>query len=178
MAAGALPSWAVVSPARLAHIERVAALAQRWAGAMGVPAAEGARWLRAVWLHDALRDAPVAELRHLAPDDPGNVELLHGPAAAERAAAEGEKDAGVLTAVRWHSVGHEAWDGVGRTLFCADYLEPGRTFDRERRAELAERFPAAPDEVFRAVLEARLLHTVRSGWPLLPSTVRLWNSLR
>ena len=53
-----LPEWAMVSSARREHIERVAELAGRWAMEMGVPDSERHRWLRAVWLHDALRDAP------------------------------------------------------------------------------------------------------------------------
>ena len=60
-----LPEWAVATPERRAHIERVAALLSTWATALRVPAAERARWLRAACLHDALRDAPAAdELQH------------------------------------------------------------------------------------------------------------------
>ena len=103
--------------------------------------AERARWLRAVWLHDALRDADEAALARWAPDTPGSRSLRHGPASAARAEAEGETDRGVLDAVRYHSVGFAGWDMVGRVLYCADYLEPGREFDREWRAALAARFP-------------------------------------
>ena len=66
---------------------------------------------------------------------------------------------------------------VGRILYCADYLEPGRKQAREWRAELAARLPAQPDLVLRQVARARLLHTVSSGRPLLEPTVRFWNSL-
>jgi hypothetical protein len=62
-------------------------------------------------------------------------------------------------------------------LYCADYLEPGRPFDRERRRELAERFPGDPSGVLATVAADRIDHTVRSGWPLLQPTVDLWNSL-
>ena len=91
-----LPHWALVSPKRREHIERVAELAGRWASAMGTSDTERRRWLRAVWLHDALRDAPEAELRKWAPDARGPLELRHGPASAARAKAEGETDRGVL----------------------------------------------------------------------------------
>ena len=47
----------------------------------------------------------------------------------------------MLDAVRYHSVGLAGWDMVGRVLYCADYLEPGRTLAREWRADLAARFP-------------------------------------
>ena len=172
-----LPDWAVVSPPRLQHIERVAELTARWALELGVPESERNRWLRAVWLHDALRDAPVEELVRWAPSTPGPPELLHGPASAARAKSEGETDRGVLDAVRYHSLGLAEWDMVGRTLYCADYLEPGRKHEREWRAELAERFSSEPALVLRQVARARVGHMVSSGRVLLEPTVRFWNSL-
>ena len=114
-----LPAWAVVTPERRAHVERVAALLATWATAMHAPEGERARWLKAAWLHDALRDAPAAN------------ELAHGPLAAERAAHEGETDRGVLDALRYHSLGWAQWDDVGKMLYLADYLEPGRPFDQD-----------------------------------------------
>jgi len=89
-----LPAWAEVTPARREHIERVVRLLTEWARAMKVAPAERARWLRAAWLHDALRDAPLGDL------------MAHGPAAAERAAKDGEHDRGVLDAVRYHTIGY------------------------------------------------------------------------
>ncbi len=172
-----LPEWAVASPARRQHIERVAELAARWAMEMGVPDSERHRWLRAVWLHDALRDAPEAELLRWAPSTPGPPELRHGPASAARAKSEGETDRGVLDAVRYHSLGLAEWDMVGRILYCADYLEPGRKHEREWRAELAERLPSQPTLVIRQVARARVGHMVSSGRTLLEPTVRFWNSL-
>ncbi len=166
-----------MSPDRLAHIERVASLVYQWADGMGVSAGERDRWLRAAWLHDALRDAPPAELDRWAPRDDGLPELRHGPAGAARAAADGETDRGVLDAVRYHSLGFAGWDMVGRVLYAADFLEPGRRLDREECAALARRFPAQPAEVLREVARRRLLHIVRSGWTLPDTTVRFWNSL-
>ena len=172
-----LPEWAVVTPARLQHIQRVAELASSWAEQMGVPDSERNRWLRAVWLHDALRDASLEELAKWAPSSPGPRELWHGPASAAHAKAQGEIDRGVLDAVRYHSLGLAEWDMVGRILYCADFLDPERRFDRERRAALAERLPRDPGGVLREVARARVLHLVKSGWPLLDPTVRFWNSL-
>lgn len=176
-AEGGLPAWAEVSPKRLAHIERVATLTEGWAARMRVSAAERGRWLRAVWLHDALRDAGPETLDRWAPDTTGPCELRHGPASAARAEAEGETDRGLLDAVRYHSVGFAGWDMVGRVLYCADFLEPGRAFRREWRAEIAERFPDDPAAVLRAVATERLAHLVASGWPIPEPTVRFWNSV-
>lgn len=166
-----------MSTERLEHIQRVAELALRWADRLGVPDSERNRWLRAVWLHDALRDATPEELEQWAPATPGPPELRHGPASAARARAEGEDDRGVLDAIRYHSLGLAEWDMVGRILYCADYLDPGRPFDREHRAELAERLPLDPGKVLREVAQSRIIHTIKSGWPVLEPTSRFWNSL-
>ena len=177
IAASGLPSWAEVLPERAAHIERVAAIADGWAERMRISAPERARWLRAAWLHDAFRDAAPATLERWAADAPSPESLRHGPASAARAAAEGETDRGILDAVRYHSVGWADWDMVGRVLYCADYLEPGRAFRREWRAALADRYPDDSAGVLLAVAGDRLAHLIGSGRPLIDSTVRFWNSL-
>lgn len=160
-----LPDWAVVTPERRAHIERVAALVDEWATGLSVPPEERARWLRAAWLHDALRDAPLAG------------EMDHGPRCAERLVREGERDQGVLDAIRYHSVGYAGWDEVGRMLYLADHLEPGRTHDREARAALRARMPVAREAVLKEVARRRVEWSLRSGWPLSGETVAFWNAL-
>jgi HD superfamily phosphohydrolase YqeK len=160
-----IPFWAQMTPERRAHIDRVAALLGDWAEAMRVPSTERARWLKAAHLHDALRDAPLA--------DP----LAHGPAAADRAAREGETDRGVIDAARYHTVGYAGWDDVGRMLYLADYLEPGRNFDSAVRRALAGRVPGERDAVLREVAARRIEWVLRSGWPLHPETVKFWNTL-
>jgi len=166
-----------MSDERVAHVERVAALVVEWAEAMGVPDNERNRWLRAVWLHDAMRDASDEELIAWAPSAEGPIQLRHGPAAAARAKAEGETDRGVLDAVRYHSLGLTEWDMVGRMLYCADFLEPGRAFDQDLHAEQVKRLPKDSGGVLREVAQARLIHTVKSRRQLPEPTVRFWNSL-
>ena len=164
----ALPAWAIISPPRLQHVYRVAELVSAWAARMGVPDRERDRWLRAVWLHDALRDAPLGDL------------LAHGPAAADRAAQDGERDRGVLDAVRYHTIGYAGWDQVGRMLYLADFLDPGRDFDLngpDGRLALAARVPRERDAVLREVARRRVDWVLRSGWPLVPETVAFWNAL-
>jgi len=176
-AGAGLPAWAEVAPKRRAHIERVVALAAHWAERMKIPASERQRWLRAAWLHDALRDADPATIERWAPEVNLPIELRHGAASAGRAAAEGEADRGVLDAVRYHSFGYAGWDMVGRVLYCADYLEPGRAFKREWRAEVAAGFPEDPGGAVRAVATDRLRHLVESGWPIPEITVDFWNGV-
>lgn len=172
------PTWTQAGPNRRAHVERVAALVDSWAVAMKVGEKERERWSRAVFLHDALRDAPQQFLDSLVKDPWNSPDLLHGPAAAEYARREGERDQGILDAVRFHSVGYARWDQVGRMLYLADYLEPGRKFRQEERRVMAKRVPTESEQVLREVATERLQWIVTSGWPLFPETVEFWNALR
>jgi predicted HD superfamily hydrolase involved in NAD metabolism len=172
-----LPAWARISASRLQHVQRVAALADGWASARRTPEAERARWLRAVFLHDALRDAPADLLRELAPEWSHTPALQHGPAAAVMAQRTGEQDQGVLDAVRYHSVGFAGWDEVGRMLYLADYLEPGRTFRQAERQALAARVPGEPGAVLRQVAQERLRWVIDAGRPVFPETMYFWNAL-
>ena len=173
-----LPGWAVASPKRRAHIARVNALALSWADAMGIDSEERDAWSDATRWHDALRDAGEAELRALVPHLDWPASLLHGPAAATRLERGGESRGAVLEAIFWHTVGNARWDRTGRVLYMADFLEPGRPFDREQRAQLAARVPEDPDGTFREVVRMRLGERVASGEALLPETAALWESVR
>ncbi len=177
-AQGGLPSWAVVTPARAEHVARVVAMLEHWADACGLDREERDRWRRAGWLHDALRDAPESELHRWAPTVDGPRAFLHGPAAAARAALEGETDADVLSAVRHHTVGWPGWGEVGRALYAADFLEPGRPFDREARAALAERYPDAPAEVLEEVIRRRIVFHEGKGREPRPETLAFLEAVR
>jgi 2-amino-4-hydroxy-6-hydroxymethyldihydropteridine diphosphokinase len=172
-----LPDWAQVTAARRTHIRRVALLLDAWASALSVPGPERERWLRAAMLHDALKDAPDDVVADLARPPLGPPALWHGPAAARRAELDGERDPGVLAAVRYHSVGYAGWDQVGRMLYLADYLDPGRRFDAEQRREWTARVPADVGGVLRDVARARIERGLLKGWRLLPETVEFWNAL-
>lgn len=173
-----LPPWAVASPRRRAHIARVNALALSWADAMGIDRSERDAWNDATRWHDALRDAGDAELRALVPNLDWPSSLLHGPAAATRLEQEGESRGAVLEAIFWHTIGNARWDRTGRMLYMADFLEPGRQFDRERRAQLAARVPKDFDGTFHDVVRMRLGDRAISGEPLHPETAALWESMQ
>ncbi len=164
-AATDLPDWAQAGKKRRAHVRRMIALLDEWADDMDVSQEERQRWLTACWLHDALRDAEL-------PDGIG-----HGHAAAELAASHGESDRGVLSAVRYHSVGHPRWDDVGKMLYLADFLEPGRKSRRKQRAQLAKRVPRDPDGVLRQILAHQISSRIRRQRPVNPRTIEFWNSL-
>lgn len=172
-----LPPWSVVGEARIAHIARVMTMLQGWAAARGVGEPEGRRWQRAALLHDALRDADEAVLRRYPPLPPWPQKTWHGPAAAAAAAADGERDQGVLDAVRYHSFGYAPWDDAGRMLYLADYLEPGRTYERVRLDAFAARVPAEPALVLREVASMRLAWRISNGGRIARETWEFWNSI-
>lgn len=174
-----MPPWSKVTERRLAHITRVTELLDQWADALRLPADEARAWHDAGRFHDALRDAPEPELRRLAGELPDyTVDMLHGPAAANRLLAEGESRSELLEAIRYHTVGSARWGRLGRALYMADYLEPGRKFSRADRAYLAEQVPHDFDATFRQVLRARLEWSLREGMKLFPEAVALWNTVR
>jgi 2-amino-4-hydroxy-6-hydroxymethyldihydropteridine diphosphokinase len=173
-----LPDWALVTDKRRAHIARVTLLLDQWAAALSLPSAERQAWHDVGVLHDALRDAPEEELRRLTRDVDRPMHILHGPAAAERLAGEGERRADVLEAIRWHTLGSATWSRTGKALFMADFLEPGRPFSRTDRAFLAAHVTADFDGVFRQVVRTRIEWTVREGKMLFPETADLWNTIR
>lgn len=160
-----LPAWAEAGRKRRAHVRRMAALLNDWADEMGVSANERSRWLSACWLHDALRDA----------DLPAG--LTHGAAAADRAAADGHSDSGVLSAVHFHSVGYAGWDNVGKMLYLADFLEPGRKSQRKQRAQMARRVPRDRDGVLREIVAHQIRSRLQRDRPVDPLTLEFWNSL-
>lgn len=111
---------------------------------------------------------------------PGNDEpypLLHGPAAAVRAEAEGETDSAVLEAVRWHTVGCVGWSLTGRALYAADFLEPGRPFLQLERAALAAAWPGDPDGVLVRIVKLRTSHQSERGRSEHPASAAFRASL-
>jgi HD superfamily phosphohydrolase YqeK len=142
-----------------------------------VGANEMARWRRAALLHDALKDAPPETLERWVPQGDWPSALWHGPAAAAAAAAHGETDQGVLDAVRYHSVGFTGWDDVGRILYLADYLEPGRPQQRARRDAWTGRVATDLEGVLLEVAAARMSLLSQRGNPVRPETIQWWNQL-
>lgn len=172
-----LPTWAQVTEERLGHIHRVSMLLSAWAAAMRLSADQTRMFLDAGRLHDALRDAPEDELREITQDYESPVATLHGPAAAIMLERDGEQRRELLEAVRYHTVGYSGWDQVGRALYMADFLEPGRKYATRDRTFLSTSVPHAFDHVFRQIVKLRLEWAVREGKLIFPETFQLWNSL-
>jgi HD superfamily phosphohydrolase YqeK len=174
-ARGVMPDWAMAGAQRREHVGRVAALMAEWADALALDSDERDRWLVAAWLHDALREADPDELRRTLPaayaDFPGP--LLHGPAVAERLGDA--LPAEVADAIRYHTIGHPGLTSLGRALYLADFLEPGRDFLPVWRAELRARMPHDLDAVLVEVLAARIQHLLASRKPIRPETAAFWS---
>lgn len=178
-AEGELPAWAEASESRRAHMRRVADVMERWASVWGLPDEEITRWRATAMLHDALRDAEFDALRPIVDpvlrDRPGK--MLHGPATATRLRDEGVEDHALVLAVAWHTLGHPGFDRLGRALYLADYLEPGREYESDAMAARRERVPEALDEVLRDVAADRIGRSLERGRPLLTPTIDFWNGL-
>ena len=178
-AAGQLPPWADVSTKRAEHIERVRLLLAEWAAAAGVTEEDAKRWCAAGTLHDALHDAPHKELRADVAaqfaDLPGK--MLHGPACVVRLRKEGVDDEELLHAIEYHTIGHPDLGPLGRALYAADFLEPGRPQDPAIRSALRSRMPAEIDAVVPVILKSRLLDQVNGGRRIREETLAFWNSI-
>ena len=172
-----LPPWAQVSKGRGKHIARVTTLLAEWADAMGLDPDEKQCWIDAGRYHDALRDAPVEELRALAGSAVAEAELLHGPAVASKLERDGEARRDLLDAIRYHSIGWKDWDRVGKALYMADYLEPGRTFEPERRERLRQMVATDFEGTFREVVRGRMAFAREQGFTEYPESVELLKSI-
>ena len=146
---------------------------------MGVPDAERSRWLRAVWLHDALRDAPEEELERWAPDAPGPRRAAARP--GQRGARQGRgRDRSRRARRRALPLDRAGGVGHGRAGCSTAPTTWSRAakYAREWRAELAAGFPRSRRWCSARWLAPRRLGTwSSSGRPLLEPTVRFWNSL-
>jgi HD superfamily phosphohydrolase YqeK len=174
-AAGQLPEWAELTPKRLEHVARVAALMDGWAADLGLSGHDRARWRASGWLHDALRDAPADHLRPWTPPpfDALPDSFQHGPAAAARLERDGFDDGEVLEAIRFHTLGHPGLATLGLSLMAADFLEPGRRQDVERRAMLRARMPHELSDVMLEIVDWKTGRTRKAGLDPRPEMLAL-----
>lgn len=177
---GELPRWAEASGARRAHMARVAELMGEWALELGLDGADVKRWTAAAHLHDVLRDAPPDGLRKRASPRVADLpdRVLHGPVAAERLREEGVTDEALLRAVAFHTLGHPDLDRLGRALFAADFLEPGRDLRNAWRARLRARMPDEMDDVVLEILTRRVEHAREKHGDVRPESVGFLAAMR
>lgn len=178
-AAGRLPDWTKAGPGRRAHMARVADLMEAWGRRAGLARGDIVRWRAAAWLHDGLRDADPEALRLQVPEALRDLppKVLHGPAAAHRLEQDSVGDPPLRLAIAYHTLGHPDLDRLGRALFLADFLDPGRAFRASWRAALRSRLPDALDDVLWTVLAARICYLTERGMALRPETTAFWNRI-
>lgn len=179
-ARGDLPAWSEVGEKRRRHVERVAALLEDWAWAARLEDEDRTRWVAAGYLHDAAKDAEPGRLREVLdgrPEADFPEPLLHGPAAAALLAEDGVDDDELLLAVAYHTLGHPRLGHLGRALYAADFLEPGRELRNAWRADLRGRMPGELDAVVTDILRARIQHLLEGGRPVRPETLAFWNTM-
>ncbi len=174
-AEGRLPEWAQVSDRRRQHLASVAELLTRWADELGLDETDRVRWSAAGWLHDALRNARGRDLAEYAADYPKRIR--HGPAVAERLRREGVDDPEILEAVAYHSIGRGGLSRLGRFLFLADYLEPGRPYAPLENAVLRARLPGDEVAVLKVVCARRIAELLDHGKTLRAEAIGFWNEL-
>lgn len=174
-AAGDLPDWAVMDAERMAHAERVARLMRKWAKRRGLRRSDRIRWSAAGYLHDALKGMPPRRLRRVydLPDDVPDP-ILHGPACAVQLKEDGIDDRSLLRAIAHHTTGHRKLDELGRSLYLADYLDPGRLSGRVKRRRLRSRLPAEHDAVLAAVAAAKIGTLLERRLQIPRVTVEFW----
>ena len=100
--------------------------------------------------------------------------LLHGLAAAIMAEREfGIEDAEILEAIRYHTTGKADFSKLGKLIFVADLIEPGRDFPgldsyREIAAENL-------DQAYLAILDSLIEFILHKGLLLHPLSIEARN---
>ena len=178
-ASGGLPEWAQASEGRRAHMARVSQLLRSWAEKRGEIDQEVVRWAALGFLHDMMRDADPAEMRAMV--DPTFASLtdkaLHGPAAAVRLRECGVEDDELVHAVEYHTLGSREFRDLGKALYAADFLEPGRKTESDWQAGLRERLPSELEAVVREIAEARVGYLIEKGRPVRAETTGFLRSM-
>ena len=107
------------------------------------------------------------------------VGLGHGPGSgrSRNRPLDGVRDEEFLLAIAYHSTGHPEFGLLGKFLYLADFLDPGRRFLFSEREELRERLPTDREPVLLAVLRHRITRLLDHESPVLPASLLLWNQL-
>lgn len=133
-------------------------------------------------LHDCAKCLPLARMQELcrhsflpvrAPEreDPA---LLHAKAGAALAELEyGVSDREILEAIAWHTTGRPAMSSLEKTIFIADYIEPGRKA-AQHLPEIREAAFRNREEAMVMILSDTLSYLKRIGAMMDPMTQRTY----
>jgi len=172
----------VLTPPRYEHSVRVAVLARDLCLRFGIEPCDG--YLAGI-AHDMCKSGKERWLLSLVSQDGDPVigieldkpALLHGRAAAVLLAAEfGVTDRSILDAVRHHTFGAPDMDALGKIVFVADKIEPGRTgLDPGKRRKILD---SDLDGMTRLVLQDNIQYLEARGKPVSPVTLLMLESLK
>lgn len=167
-----------VSPARFAHSKRVADCCDSIAR---LYALDTEKCMFTGWAHDIARewssDTLLLFVRRNDPEgiDPveeENPKLLHGHVGSIIIARElGIEDECLIEAVRYHTLGKADFCPIGKVLYCADYLEPGRSGVPDSLRDAVGSVPL--DELVRMIIT----DTRRRGYSLSGRTEAMYRSV-
>ncbi len=134
--------------------------------------------------HDIARELPDDEKIALALKDsyettPYEIDhpvLLHGRAGAVLLHEQfGITDEAILQAVRWHTTGHTDMGDLGKILFVADYIEPGRKhIDEAYRQKL---YKMNLNAMVLDVLSREISYLRNSGNTIVENSILLYDDL-
>lgn len=102
--------------------------------------------------------------------------VLHAPLGAVVAEHEyGVTDKEILDAIRYHTVARAGMTLLDKIVYVADMTEPGREYEgADRLRSLAHK---DINEAFRAALSQSLMHNIKKGSIIHPSSLDAWNSI-
>ena len=102
--------------------------------------------------------------------------VLHAPLGAVVAEHEyGVTDKEILDAIRYHTVARANMTLLDKIVYVADMTEPGRSYDGvDRLRSLANK---DIDEAFYEALGRSLMHNIKKGSIIHPSSLDAWNSI-
>ncbi|MEL3906584.1 MAG: bis(5'-nucleosyl)-tetraphosphatase (symmetrical) YqeK [Treponema sp.] len=169
-----------LSDFRYGHSCRVAAYAEELARQYGCTPRQQRLCFLAGIAHDVCKEQSAVRLLHLVQRDgqpvgdqeKDNCELLHGRAAAVLLYNRfGVLKKSLLRAVRCHTSGSVRFDAVGKILYIADKIEPGR----KNCAYLREKAAVLPlDALFFEVLQEVIRFVEAKGRKVLPATYKVY----
>ena len=166
-----------VKKTRFEHSVRVAEMTARLCRHCGLDETKG--YLAGIG-HDMCKDFPDDQLIELSLKDGEPVleieknlpSLLHGRAAAVLMEEKfGIKDAEIKEAVANHTSAKLGICNLGKCLFLADKIEPGRPQSTDEYRE--NLFKLSLDEMFLSVLEENYEYITKKGYVVYPETLKM-----
>ena len=172
-----------LSPKRLRHSRAVADFAVSLSDRYGLAVDDDELYqaglhhdLAREWGDEALLRFTIDEQVAVTDEELAHPVLLHAPVAAVVLERAGMIRAQVL-AVRHHILGSSEMGVMGRALFCADYLEPNRTYiSDEERARLLEEETIA--SLCLKVVEREWRHLIQTGRSIAHASEAFRRSLK